>query len=59
MLQPAKDRRLRELRATQFSLALNEACFFARSSAVVVNSVWSALGICVIVFMGRGLSWLL
>jgi len=51
MLQPAKDRRLRELRPCQFALTLNKPCFFANSLAVLVNSVCNSLGICAIVFM--------
>jgi len=51
MLQPAKYRRLRELRPCQFALTLNKPCFFANSLAVLVNSVCNSLGICAIVFM--------
>ena len=51
VLQPAKDRRLRELRPCQFALALNKVCFFANSLAVVVNSVCKTEGICAMVFM--------
>jgi thymidine kinase len=58
MVQPAEDRRLGELRTRQLTLPLDEACFFANSFAVVVNSVCKTEGICAIVFMGRGPSCL-
>lgn len=56
LVQPAKDDRLHELTPCQFSLTLDEPCFFAMASAVVVNRVWSFACTCVMVVMKRGLS---